>query len=571
MFKLLNFNITAITFLTVFLHTNLKCQDTIVTKIIDLPFHIRSMANDEKGQIFIESPKGLYQFNGNKYWLINPNYNKGTLFFYKGKLTTQQEFKKKNIDFFGDWKKNEVWLPFLPKGSSKLICYARDNSGNQYLGSKNQIFKIEVKKKFKTILNGLSTRDISFINDDLYINTYEGIFRNEERILPKISFADGMLYQNEDSSILFTANKEIIKYSLIDNTTKIDNLHYLGDLNFISKIISYKGNVFIGTRFGFVDYKRKVFLIKNLGINDLAIIDDKVFISTYKGVYIYDGKTIQKSPVFIDGLINSIQKIGSNYWLSTNKGLFLYLAGSKNYEKVVLNKEFPALECNIVVKDKNGFYWASTAAGLYRFQKIKDKIECYFPGVEFNKRSFLNHKDIFYFGSVQGVVNFNPTDFPEYLKNERSLSIWVYLGLPLIILFISGVIFYMRKNKLKTIKLPMSEDYIENEQEKFLLDLGNYILENLATVSVEDLIVYAQMNKKSFYRYMNKHYKIIPSTLIHTIKELKARRLISENPGIQMGIVAKNVGYSLSHLFLVLKENELALNDKIKVLKYLKY
>jgi len=571
MFKLVNFKISAIILGAVILHTNLKCQDTIVTKIMDLPFHIRSMANDEKGQIFIESPKGLYQFNGNKYRLINPNYNKGTLFFYQGKLSNQQEFKKKNIDFFGDWKKNEVWLPFLPKGSSKLICYARDNSGNQYLGSKNQIFKIEVKKKFKTILNGLSTRDISFINDDLYINTYEGIFRNEERILPKISFADGMLYQKEDSSILFTANKEIIKYNLIDNTTKTDNLHYLGDLNFISKIISYKGIIFIGTRFGFVDYKRKVFLIKNLGINDLAIIDDKVFISTYKGVYIYDGKTIQKSPVFIDGLINSIQKIGANYWLSTDKGLFLYLAGSKNYEKVVLNKEFPALECNIVVKDKNGFYWASTAAGLYRFQKIKDKIECYFPGVEFNKRSFLNHKDIFYFGSVQGVVNFNPTDFPEYLKNERSLSIWVYLGLPLIILFISGVIFYMRKNKLKTIKLPMSEDYIENEQEKFLLDLGNYILENLATVSVEDLIVYAQMNKKSFYRYMNKHYKIIPSTLIHTIKELKARRLISENPGIQMGIVAKNVGYSLSHLFLVLKENELALNDKIKVLKYLKY
>ncbi len=571
MFKLLDFNITAITFLTVLLHTNLKCQDTIVTKIIDLPFHIRSMANDEKGQIFIESPKGLYQFNGNKYWLINPNYNKGTLFFYKGKLTNQQEFKKKNNYFFGDWIKNEVWLPFLPKGSSKLICYARDNSGNQYLGSKNQIFKIEVKNKFKTILNGLSTRDISFINSDLYINTYEGIFRNEERILPKISFADGMLYQNEDSSILFTANKEIIKYSLLDNTTKIDNLHYLGDLNFISKIISYKGNVFIGTRFGFVDYKRKVFLIKNLGINDLAIIDDKVFISTYKGVYIYDGKTIQKSPVFIDGLINSIQKIGSNYWLSTNKGLFLYLANSKNYEKIILNKDFPSLECNSVLKDKNGFYWASTAAGLYRFQKINDKIECYLPGVEFNKRSFLNHKDIFYFGSVQGIVSFNPTDFPEYLKNERSLSIWIFFGLAIIVLSISGVIFFRRRKKSKIIEQPMSDDYLENEQEKFLVDLGNYVLENLASVSVEDLIVYEQMNKKSFYRYMNQNYNVLPSMLIQTIKELKARSLIRENPGIQMEIVAKNVGYSLSHLFLVLKENEVVLNDKIKVLKHLKY
>jgi AraC-like DNA-binding protein len=529
------------------------------------------MANDEKGQIFIESPKGLYQFNGNKYRLINPNYNKGTLFFYQGKLSNQQEFKKKNIDFFGDWKKNEVWLPFLPKGSSKLICYARDNVGNQYLGVNNQIFKIEVKNKFKTILEGFSTRDISFINDDLYINTYEGIFRNEERILPKISFADGMLYQKEDSLILFTANKEIIKYSLIDNTTKIDNLHYLGDLNFISKIISYKGNIFIGTRFGFVDYKKKVFLIKNLGINDLAIIDDKLFISTYKGVYIYDGKTIQKSPVFIDGLINSIQKIGPNYWLSTNKGLFLYFANSKNYEKVILNKEFPALECNIVVKDKNGFYWASTAAGLYRFQKIKDKIECYFPGVEFNKRSFLNHKDIFYFGSVQGVVNFDPTDFPEYLKNERSLSIGMFFGLTIIVLSISGVIFFRRRKKSKIIEQQISSDYFENEQEKFLVDLGNYVLENLASVSVEDLIVYAQMNKKSFYRYMNQNYNVLPSTLIQTIKELKARSLIRENPGIQMEIVAKNVGYSLSHLFLVLKENEVALNDKIKVLKYLKY
>ncbi len=337
MFKLVNFKISAIILWVIILQTNLNCQDTIVTKIIDLPFHIRSMANDEKGQIFIESPKGLYQFNGNKYRLINPNYNKGTLFFYQGKLSNQQEFKNKNIDFFGDWKKNEVWLPFLPKGSSKLICYARDNVGNQYLGVNNQIFKIEVKNKFKTILNGFSTRDISFINDDLYINTYEGIFRNEERILPKISFADGMLYQKEDSLIFFTANKEIIKYSLIDNTSKIDNLHYLGDLNFISKIISYKGNIFIGTRFGFVDYKKKVFLIKNLGINDLAIFEDKLYISTYKGVYIYDGRTIQKSPVFIDGLINSIQKIGPNYWLSTNKGLFLYLANSKNYEKVILN------------------------------------------------------------------------------------------------------------------------------------------------------------------------------------------------------------------------------------------
>jgi AraC-like DNA-binding protein len=172
---------------------------------------------------------------------------------------------------------------------------------------------------------------------------------------------------------------------------------------------------------------------------------------------------------------------------------------------------------------------------------------------------------------VQGVVSFNPTGFPEYLKNEESLSIWIYFGLAMMILSISCVIFYIRKNKLKTVEQPMSEDYLENVQEKFLLDLGNCILENLITVSVEELIVYAQMNKKAFYRYMDKHFNILPSELIQTIKELKARSLIRENPGIQMEIVAKNVGYSLSHLFLVLKEKEQDLNDKIKILKRIKY
>jgi ligand-binding sensor domain-containing protein len=529
------------------------------------------MANDEKGQIFIESSNGLYQFNGSKYWLIDPNYNKGTLYFYHGKLTNQIEFNKKYIEFSGDWQKNAIWHPFIPGSAPNLISHARDKSGHEFLASNNQIFKVELLNKFQTLQKGYSTRGMSFINNEFYINTYRGIFRNRTRILPHIVFADDLFYQKKDSTILFSTNSNLIKYYPQNGESKIIDLSSLGEKNYISRIIEYKGNIFIGTQKGFIDFKNRKHIGKNLEINDLTIIDNMVFISSTQGVYIYDGKTFQKSEVFLDGLINSIQKIGPNYWLSTNKGLFLYLSNSKNYEKVILNKDFPALECNIVIKDKNGFYWASTSAGLYRFQKINDKIECYFPSIEFNKRSFCNHQDIFYFGSVQGVVSFNPTGFPEYLKNEESLSIWIYFGLAMMILSISCVIFYIRKNKLKTVEQPMSEDYLENVQEKFLLDLGNCILENLITVSVEELIVYAQMNKKAFYRYMDKHFNILPSELIQTIKELKARSLIRENPGIQMEIVAKNVGYSLSHLFLVLKEKEQDLNDKIKILKRIKY
>jgi len=558
-------------FLSVFCRVSLNSQDTVAIKIIDFPTVIRSMANDENGNIFIESVKGLYQFNGSKYWLIDPNYNKGTLFFYRGKLTNQSEFTKKSIDFFGDWQKNAVWHPFIPGSTPNLISHAIDKNGQQFLASNNQIFKVVCRSKFIILQKGYSTRGISFINKDLYINTYRGIFRNKNKILPHVIFAEDLFYEKMDSSILFSTNSNLIKYYPHNGESEVIDLSYLGKNNYINKIIEYKGNLFLGSWKGFIDFKNRKYIGKNVEINDLIIIDDKVFISSSRGVYIYDGKTFQKSPLFQDEPINSIDKIGSNYWLSTKTGLYVYFSNKSAYEKVLLDKDFLNLECYTVKKDKNGFYWASTAAGLYRFQKINDVIECYFPSVEFNKRSFLNHNDIFYFGSVQGVITFNPSDFKEYLKVKISPLTWIYFGIVFMIVFIVVYILYKRNYKTNIPRKESNHIILENEQDKFLFDLGSYILENLVSVSVEDLIVFSQMNKKAFYRYMDFHFSILPSTLIQTIKELKARSLIRENPGIQLEMVAKNVGYSLSHLFLVLREKEPEIMDKLYVLNHLKY
>ena len=557
--------------LSVFCIASLIGQDTVAVRIIDFPTVIRSMANDENGNIYIESVKGLYQFDGSKYWLIDPNYNKGTLFFYQGKLTNQLEFNKRNIEFFGDWQKNAVWHPFIPGSTPNLISHSKDKNGHEFLASNNQIFKVEYRNKFITLQNGYSTRGISFINNDLYINTYRGIFRNENRILLDFVFADDLFYQKIDSSILFSTNSDLIKYYPHNGESEVIDLSSLGEKNYITRIIEYKGNLFLGSRMGFIDFKNRKYIGEKVEINDMTIIDDKVFISSSQGVYIYDGKTFQKSLLFQDGLINSINKIGSNYWLSTKIGLYLYFSNKSGYEKVLLDKDFLTLECYTVKKDKNGFYWASTSAGLYRFQKINDIIECYFPSVEFNKRSFLNHNDIFYFGSVQGVITFNPSDFTEYLKVKSSLLTWIYFGLGFIILFIVGYILFKRYYKTNMPEQESNHVVLQNEQDKFLFDLGSFILENLATVSVEDLIVYSQMNKKAFYKYMDIHFSILPSALIQTIKELKARSLIRDNPGIQLEMVAKNVGYSLSHLFLVLREKEPDIKDKLSSLNYLNY
>jgi hypothetical protein len=481
--------------LGVFCIASLVGQDTVAVKIIDFPTVIRSMANDENGNIYIESVKGLYQFDGSKYWLTDPNYNKGTLFFYQEKLTNQSEFNKRNIEFFGDWQKNAIWHPFIPGSTPNLISHAKDKNGHEFLASNNQIFKVEYRNKFITLQNGYSTRGISFINKDLYINTYRGIFRNENRILPHIVFADDLFYQKTDSSILFSSNSNLIKYYPQNGESEVIDLSSLGKNNYITKIIEYKENLFLGSRMGFIDFKNRKYIGEKVEINDMTIINDKVFISSSQGVYIFDGKTLKKSPLFQDGLINSIDKIGSNYWLSTKTGLYLYFSNKSGFEKVLLDKNFLKLECYTVKKDKNGFYWASTSAGLYRFQKINDIIDCYFPNVEFNKRSFLNHNDIFYFGSVQGVITFNPSDFTEYLKVKSSLLTWIYFGLGFMILSVGGYILFKKNDKTINPKQELNHIILENEQDKFLFELGSYILENLATVSVEDLTKVSELLK----------------------------------------------------------------------------
>ena len=173
-----------------------KGQDTVVVKTINFPHNIRSMANDQNGDIFIESAVGLYKFDGNKYWLFNSSYNEGALIFHEGKLSNFKAIKDK-VDFIELGEDNKVWLPFLPLTSSNFIYHAKGKNGRQFLARNNQIYEVTIKNKFKIIQKGKSTRGISIIGKDLYINTYSGIFKNENRILQDITNGEGsyMIYK----------------------------------------------------------------------------------------------------------------------------------------------------------------------------------------------------------------------------------------------------------------------------------------------------------------------------------------------------------------------------------------
>jgi hypothetical protein len=259
----------------------------------------------------------------------------------------------------------------------------------------------------------------------------------------------------------------------------------------------------------------------------------------------------------------------------TSDGLFKYDTKFKSLEKIILNDKLPSLECNAIQKDNNGFYWVSTTSGLYRFRNLNEQKEVYFPEIEFNKRSNYNHKGIFYFGSLNGIYSFDPLDFPDLKINYFSfLANLKGLLLILMLLVISILIFIVYKRK-PIFKLPADSTLVNSldyrEKDKVLLDLGTFILNNLHSVTVEDLIDYSGMNKRIFYKYIEQNYNVLLSNIISTIKLLKAKSLKRGNPGLPMETIARHVGYSLSHLYLVLKEEDNEIQPELSILYNLKY
>jgi predicted DNA-binding transcriptional regulator AlpA len=110
-----------------------------------------------------------------------------------------------------------------------------------------------------------------------------------------------------------------------------------------------------------------------------------------------------------------------------------------------------------------------------------------------------------------------------------------------------------------------------SDKDKFLFDLGTFILQYLSTITVDELIEYSGMNKKAFYKYIDENYKALPSLIINSIKILKARSLLKENPGITMESLTKFTGYSTSHLYSILKQEDEKLPKEISILCDLKY
>ena len=107
-------------------------------------------------------------------------------------------------------------------------------------------------------------------------------------------------------------------------------------------------------------------------------------------------------------------------WLgTTNSGLLKWNRTQNIVEKFSVEQGLSNQTAHVIYPDKHNNLWITTNNGLNKFNKETEQIESFYkrdglPNSEFNHTSHYKDEDgNFYFGSISGLVTFDPDDFED--------------------------------------------------------------------------------------------------------------------------------------------------------------
>tara|TARA_R110002126_G_scaffold72364_1_gene180917 strand:- start:98291 stop:102307 length:4017 start_codon:yes stop_codon:yes gene_type:complete len=157
----------------------------------------------------------------------------------------------------------------------------------------------------------------------------------------------------------------------------------------------------------------------------------KIWVGTYNGIHLYDSKnqTFSHQSTLLEEklpsvIINSIAVRDKNLWLATPNGLIklrITKADKLKVEKILtkennLNSDFI---CALTFDNESNI-WFSTHTEIVKYDYIKNIITSYgdINGIKttsFNNNSFFNYqKDAIFFGGMDNVTYFNPSNIKDY-------------------------------------------------------------------------------------------------------------------------------------------------------------
>jgi len=411
----------------------LNARDTVVVEILNFSTPIISIIDDKKGNVFIHTMKMVYKFEDNQ-WKFHRNCTSEDreMIFENGKVSfidhSKPEANEKLISYLGRLQKNKVWLPFLKSTDLvEHIFVAKDKYKNIWISAGSSLYRLNINDNYTILHKNRSIRGIDTLNGKLLVNTYDGIFLDNQRIFPDITYSHGNYLKIADATGIIIGDKIL--------NIKKDKIHFEYDIPTafygisLSKAIVYKGKIWVGSNRGLFELvgKKMIHSHFNIVIHNLELLDDKLIASTKMGLYFLKDKKWMQMNNFPRIPFSSIKKIDNQYYGMSENGLYV---SSSFYGKAKLkwNKE---IDCYEIIRDNKKNLWLSTSNGIFLFNHKMNSFKYLFKNIEFNKRSAFYDAPYLYFGSTNGLYKIKSDAFND-LKNELQTEFSFFLNICLV-------------------------------------------------------------------------------------------------------------------------------------------
>jgi len=351
-----------------------------------------------------------------------------------------------------------------------------------------------------------STRGIvSDSKNNLYIATYEGLFKQENGKKPTQLFIKGeknglydILVLEKNDSILWGSQEyhRIKKVNLITRTKKDIELPKGFKIEYMKE--KSPDEIWIGSNKGLYIFNKKTetvnpFIEDGYFLGNIPVLsfieakNGKKWIASRQGLFLKEkGKDFINykniNPYFTyKDLLTLHEDEKGNLWIGTSGKGFIFLNPETNQVKNLTQSD--GLSNNIItgILESKKAIWFSTYYGLSRFDKQKGFFALYYKedGLadnEFNLRSSYKKNDsTYYFGGLNGIIEFNPEKIE--LRGKHPHTIFLY----------SATYFSSDKNKnvtdylslsKKTINLPYNKNYFSavfSINELFYIEKNSYL------------------------------------------------------------------------------------------------
>ncbi|UOB16034.1 hybrid sensor histidine kinase/response regulator transcription factor [Abyssalbus ytuae] len=395
------------------------------------PLYVRDIIKKDENELWIATESGIYIYNLITHELKNlkKNYNNPYAISDNAVycLTIDKEGGVWAGTYFGGInyspKQYSQFKKYFPKPGENSISgnavreIHPDRYGNLWIGTED------------AGLNKLNLKTGIFTNYTSTGGPKKLSHYNIHALLPvKNKVWIGNFNHGLDVMDINTGN--IIKhYDVTDKKSSLSN-------NFVLAIYQTRsGEIYLATASGIQIYNKKEdnFLIVDAFPENFFYtsffedIDGTLWAGTTQGLYFYNPFTNKKGFFKHDSKnLNSIsnnriniifQDSKNNIWVATENGLNLYNKEKNTFKKYSTKEGFPSNVFYAIVEDNENKLWITTTNGLVEFQPELNKIKTYTKSNgllsdQYNYNSaYKDPNGEIYFGSVDGMISFNPSEF----------------------------------------------------------------------------------------------------------------------------------------------------------------